>query len=61
MPVWIDVLSNNKMPCNTTGGLLAVRDLTQDDTGYIMDLLGRSEDHYLSSLYLLTWLVLKDC
>ncbi|WP_455815084.1 glycosyl hydrolase family 8 [Pseudomonas graminis] len=59
-PAWIDVLSNNKAPYNMAGGLLAVRDLTLDDTGYLNDSLSASEDYYSASLHLLTWLAYKD-
>lgn len=59
-PAWIDVMSNEKAPYNMAGGLLAVRDLTLDDTGYLNDQLNSSEDYYSSSLHLLTWLALKD-
>ncbi|WP_456310586.1 glycosyl hydrolase family 8 [Serratia proteamaculans] len=59
-PAWIDVLSNDKAPYNMAGGLLAVRDLTLDDTGYINDALNSSEDYYSASLRLLTFLALND-
>lgn len=59
-PAWIDVLSNNKAPYNMAGGLLSVRDLTLDDTGYLNDSLSASEDYYSASLHLLTWLAYKD-
>lgn len=59
-PAWIDVLSNDKAPYNMAGGLLAVRDLTLDDTGYINDVLKGSEDYYSASLRLLTFLALND-
>lgn len=59
-PAWIDVLSNDKAPYNMAGGLLAVRDLTLDDTGYLNDELSSSEDYYSASLRLLTFLALKD-
>jgi len=59
-PAWIDVLSSDKAPYNMAGGLLAVRDLTLDDTGYINDALNSSEDYYSASLRLLTFLALND-
>ncbi|UDQ82690.1 endoglucanase [Erwinia rhapontici] len=59
-PAWIDVLSNDKAPYNMAGGLLAVRDLTLDDTGYINDALNSSEDYYSASLRLLTFLALNN-
>jgi len=59
-PAWIDVLSNDKAPYTMAGGLLAVRDLTLDDTGYINDALNSSEDYYSASLRLLTFLALND-
>lgn len=58
-PAWIDVLSNAKAPYAMTGGLLAVRDLTMDDSGYLNDQLAASEDYYSSSLHLLVWLAYK--
>lgn len=59
-PAWIDVMSNNKAPYNMAGGLLAVRDLTLNQSGYLSDRLDDNEDYYSSSLHLLTWLALKD-
>lgn len=59
-PAWIDAVSNEKAPYNMAGGLLAVRDLTLDDTGYLNDTLSSSEDYYSSSLHLLTWIAWKD-
>lgn len=59
-PAWIDPLSNDKAPYNMAGGLLAVRDLTLDDTGYLSDSLSGNEDYYSASLQLLAWLAYKD-
>nr|WP_042959213.1 glycosyl hydrolase family 8 [Erwinia tasmaniensis] len=59
-PAWIDVLTNEKAPYNMAGGLLAVRDLTLDDAGYLNDSPGASEDYYSSSLQLLAWLAFKS-
>lgn len=59
-PAWVDVISNNKAPYYMAGGLLAVRDLTLGDTGYLDGSPGASEDYYSSSLHLLTWLAFKD-
>lgn len=58
-PAWIDVMSNNKAPYNMAGGLLAVRDLTLNETGYLNDSLSPTEDYFSSSLHLLTWLAYK--
>ncbi|MCW1875802.1 glycosyl hydrolase family 8 [Erwinia sp. INIA-01] len=55
-PAWIDVLSGEKAPYNMAGGLLSVRDLTLNETGYLNDALSSNEDYYSSSLHLLTWL-----
>jgi endoglucanase len=59
-PAWIDVMSNNKAPYNMAGGLLAVRDLTLNQSGYLTDQLDAKEDYFSSSLHLLAWLALKD-
>ncbi|MEM6052041.1 glycosyl hydrolase family 8 [Erwinia sp. P7711] len=59
-PAWIDVMSNDKAPYNMAGGLLAVRDLTLNQTGYLSDRLDNNEDYFSSSLHLLAWLALKD-
>lgn len=53
-PAWIDVLSNKKAPYNMAGGLLAVRDLTLDETANLTDTLDASEDYFSASLHLLT-------
>ncbi|CCG89058.1 endoglucanase precursor [Erwinia piriflorinigrans CFBP 5888] len=58
-PAWLDVLTNEKAPYNMAGGLLAVRDLTLGDTGYLNDSPSASEDYYSSSLTLLAWLAFK--
>lgn len=59
-PAWIDVMSNDKAPYNMAGGLLAVRDLTLNQTGYLSDQLDDKEDYFSSSLQLLAWLALKE-
>lgn len=59
-PAWIDVMSDTKAPYNMAGGLLAVRDLTLNETGYLTDTIGSNEDYYSSSLRLLTWLAFKQ-
>lgn len=59
-PAWIDVMTNDKAPYNMAGGLLAVRDLTLNQSGYLSDTLDEKEDYYSSSLKLLTWLAWKD-
>ncbi|WP_374189547.1 glycosyl hydrolase family 8 [Erwinia sorbitola] len=59
-PAWIDVLSNSKAPYNMAGGLLAVRDLTLDDSGHLSDSLSGNEDYFSASLQLLAWLAYKD-
>ncbi|MFU9137612.1 glycosyl hydrolase family 8 [Erwinia tasmaniensis] len=59
-PAWIDVMSNSRAPYVMAGGLLAVRDLTLNETGNISDRLDDSEDYYSSSLHLLAWLAMKD-
>lgn len=59
-PAWIDVMSNSRAPYAMAGGLLAVRDLTLNETGNISDRLDNSEDYYSASLHLLAWLAMKD-
>lgn len=59
-PAWIDVLSGQKAPYYMTGGLLSVRDLTMNETGYLNDALSSTEDYYSSSLHMLTWLAFKQ-
>lgn len=59
-PAWIDVMSNDKAPYAMAGGLLAVRDLTLGETGYLNDSLNSDEDYFSASLRLLTWLAFKD-
>lgn len=59
-PAWIDVLNNNKAPYNMAGGLLAVRDLTLNETSYLSDKVDDKEDYFSSSLQLLAWLAFKD-
>ena len=59
-PAWIDVLNNNKASYNMAGGLLAVRDLTLNETSYLSDKTDNKEDYFSSSLQLLAWLASKD-
>ncbi|WP_442955733.1 glycosyl hydrolase family 8 [Pantoea sp. T14] len=59
-PAWFDVLANTPAPYNLEGGLLAVRDLTMNQTGYISDTLAPDQNYFSSSLQLLTWLALQD-
>ena len=59
-PAWIDVLNNNKAPYTMAGGLLAVRDLTLNETSYLSDKVDEKEDYFSSSLQLLAWLAFKD-
>lgn len=59
-PAWIDVSNGNKAPYNMAGGLLAVRDLTLNQTGYLSDQLTESQDYYSASLQLLAWLAYKS-
>lgn len=59
-PAWIDVLNDEKAPYSMTGGLLAVRDLTLNETGYLSDTLSSKEDYYSASLSLLTWLAFQQ-
>ncbi|WP_414147759.1 glycosyl hydrolase family 8 [Erwinia sp. BNK-24-b] len=59
-PAWIDVTNNNKAPYNMAGGLLAVRDLVMNQTGYLNDQLTDKQDYYSASLQLLSWLAYKN-
>lgn len=59
-PAWIDVSNSNKAPYNMAGGLLAVRDLTLNQTGYLSDQLTEDQDYYSASLQLLAWLAYKS-
>lgn len=54
-PAWFDVLSNTPAPYNLDGGLLAIRDLTLNDTGYLTDRLTQDQNYFSASLQLLTW------
>lgn len=54
-PAWFDVLANTAAPYNMDGGLLAVRDLVLNQTGYLSDKLSPGQNYFSASLQLLTW------
>jgi len=59
-PAWFDVLGNSNAPYNLDGGLLAIRDLTLNETGYISDRLAPDQNYFSASLQLLVWLALQE-
>lgn len=59
-PAWFDVLGNSNAPYNLDGGLLAIRDLTLNETGYISDRIAPEQNYFSASLQLLTWLALQE-
>jgi len=59
-PAWFDVLGNSSAPYNLDGGLLAIRDLTLNETGYISDRLAPDQNYFSASLQLLVWQALQE-
>lgn len=59
-PAWFDVLANTPAPYNLDGGLLAVRDLTLSETGYLSDRLAPDQNYFSASLQLLTWMAYQE-
>ncbi|MGK3144012.1 glycosyl hydrolase family 8 [Pantoea sp. C2G6] len=59
-PAWFDVLANTPAPYHLEGGLLAVRDLTLNETGYLSDRLAADQNYFSASLQLLTWLAFQE-
>lgn len=59
-PAWFDVQANTSAPYNLDGGLLAVRDLTLSETGYLTDKLAADQNYFSASLQLLTWLAWQE-
>lgn len=59
-PAWFDVLANTPAPYNLGGGLLAIRDLTMSETGYLSDNLSSDQNYFSASLQLLTWLASQE-
>lgn len=59
-PAWFDVLANTPAPYNMEGGLLAIRDLTLSETGYLSDNLAPDQNYFSASLQLLTWLAWQE-
>lgn len=59
-PAWFDVLANTPAPYNLDGGLLAIRDLTLNQTGYLNDRLAANQNYFSASLQLLTWLAYQQ-
>ena len=54
-PAWFDVLSNSSAPYHLDGGMLAIRDLTLNETGYLSDRLAPQQQYFSASLQLLVW------
>lgn len=54
-PAWFDVLSNSSAPYHLDGGMLAIRDLTLNETGYLSDSLTPQQQYFSASLQLLVW------
>jgi len=59
-PAWFDVLANTSAPYNLDGGLLAVRDLTLNETASLSDRLAPEQNYFSASLQLLTWLAYQE-
>lgn len=59
-PAWFDVLANTPAPYHLEGGLLAVRDLTLNETGYLSDRLSPDQNYFSASLQLLTWMAFQE-
>lgn len=59
-PAWFDVLANAPAPYHLEGGLLAVRDLTLNETGYLSDKLAADQNYFSASLQLLTWQAFQE-
>ena len=59
-PAWFDVLANAPAPYHLEGGLLAVRDLTLNETGYLSDTLAADQNYFSASLQLLTWQAFQE-
>ena len=59
-PAWFDVLSNTPAPYHLDGGLLAVRDLTLNETGYLRNSLAPDQNYFSASLQLLVWQAFQE-
>lgn len=59
-PAWFDVVKNAGAPYHLDGGMLAIRDLTLNETGYISDRLTADQHYFSASLQLLTVLALQE-
>lgn len=54
-PAWINVLSGGKAEYSLSPGMLAIRDVTLDNSGALNNTLDAKEDYYSASLKLLSW------